>query len=1019
MPQGSKIFDMILKYLVLPSLLFFSNILSAQNLYNDSLKSVQYNIRALDLTNDSKYDEAVELLNQALQAKENAVSYYLLGRIYNIEEKWDQAIRVDEKALELDPKFIGVYPDLFNAYYGAEKWDKVIGVSEKAQNAVPGAPPLDAQIEIAESALEAQNISPFIVFLFFLALVVSFSFPIYKSYKSGGQILVHPDIRFSELVLLSAAVSCIFWFSFFAVAKWIRSFNPHIAPEEFVNYIRGSIFEQDGIESFTLYCIMFANLLLSLISIPFIVRIKTNDRLYFTSFAVLAIIAGYYFFSIGFSPPLSAIGNIILPVFVVAGTIGLYLLYLKNSMLAKVAAVILACYTGLISLGPSSSTDLAFIISPALRLMHGAKIPDIYFQYDLFLSFLAIAWFKINMTVETFPYIGQVSFFLFFIGAFFFSDRFFKSKGLSVVFLVALILVRFYTVWADVPSIFQVTPIRLDLWLILLLVANKKGVHHWLVGLCIGLLVLFHRNLGLIYLGAYGELLILLFIADVVTTMRGKEGERKSVITLVVKHLKLNAISLSLILASIALCFILFNEMFSASALVYRKLGVGMLPVSRISFYWYMPVVFSCAFVFLLYYKNRLSERYVSVGLFIILLAIGNSMYFFGRSHENNILNITGLLVLSLFLLFDILIFLSPEPTEPVVLKEKNKKPDTQKSTFGLRKIYTALPFLFIFLVCFYYSDRVNSKLQIQADNIKEGRFIYPFTFNPPIDTAAIRYVTANNDKVYFMDFWEDCYQYYYGNYAPVGYYSPCQAWVYKKDLVLFLQDLLDKGYHIIYKTYQYQRYVDCFSLLNYNHSKQQNNMVAISKQEVKCLLPVTYTSAFHLAIKDSVAKNGLDFNRLKLNDEFTVETIFKSTGLQKNGMIVSNQVNFQGFRGFTLQTNGSNPDEYIFCFSNGTSSLPNVLFRLEGNKWHYLAVTVNKAFISIYDNGKLIGKINSGGLPIVNSSMPLTVGNRSNRDADFKGYIREVKISNGNINEAEILSNAEKINSVLANGLN
>jgi hypothetical protein len=68
----------------------------------------------------------------------------------------------------------------------------------------------------------------------------------------------------------------------------------------------------------------------------------------------------------------------------------------------------------------------------------------------------------------------------------------------------------------------------------------------------------------------------------------------------------------------------------------------------------------------------------------------------------------------------------------------------------------------------------------------------------PQIYSGIIRAVTGDSEKVYFACRYIDVIFYYYGGYAPVGYFHPFTSWIFTKDLELFLQDLLDKGYFIV-----------------------------------------------------------------------------------------------------------------------------------------------------------------------------------------------------------------------------
>jgi hypothetical protein len=258
----------------------------------------------------------------------------------------------------------------------------------------------------------------------------------------------------------------------------------------------------------------------------------------------------------------------------------------------------------------------------------------------------------------------------------------------------------------------------------------------------------------------------------------------------------------------------------------YRKYGIGMLPISKDSFYWYVPVILSSLFVLLFFYRQKLGVKYFATGIFVILLGISNSMYFFGRSHENNILNISAILILALFILFDILFSTVTE----IKVKPAKAKRNTARPFPSLKKgMMLSLPLLLIFFTGFFYSARIYDKFNQKVENLGKGQYMYPLLPNP-IDITTIRQLTNNSPKVYFLDFYSDFYYYYYGGYTPMGYFSPCASWVFKNDLTGFLQTLLDDQYFIVVDKNRIEIQNESLQQLKYNKSEEKNSFIAISK---------------------------------------------------------------------------------------------------------------------------------------------------------------------------------------------
>ena len=89
---------------------------------------------------------------------------------------------------------------------------------------------------------------------------------------------------------------------------------------------------------------------------------------------------------------------------------------------------------------------------------------------------------------------------------------------------MALVIVRLLAVYDDPSMILQATPLRLDLWLILLMVVYFKGAYHWATGLVIGLFLFFTRTFGIYYLASYLELVSVLFLVDVLGQKAGRSS---------------------------------------------------------------------------------------------------------------------------------------------------------------------------------------------------------------------------------------------------------------------------------------------------------------------------------------------------------------------------------------------------------------------------------------------------------------------------------------------------------------
>jgi len=802
----------------------------------DVLIAEHYLKTADSLRDQFRYDESIDACTNALKlSPNNAEAYSSLSLSYDKLKKWPEAIAAGENALRLNPQSPLVNGRLLYIYNEAKEWEKAEQLSKRILQLYPENVNVRENLAIVKANRESEKISKGFSNVLSLFILFCLGLVVYLNYKSPDSLPQHSG--FPELLLIAASVSGLLYLIFYRYSTLIWSCNLKLPVTEYTYVIRQFSYEHDGIEGYVLYAFMFAVLLISFVLNQILSFVK-NKTLYLLVFLLLSIISVYYYRQIGFTLPMHRSSTtptgFSLPFFVCALTIALLLVtqkYLPKFLNYIVALLLLfICF---IASEPMSMPDYAFIFAPALRLLDGFKLSEIYFQYDLLLSLLAEGWMKLKFSLNSFQVLGQLSYFLFFLGAFLFAKKFFLSKKMLVLFLISLVLIRYYSNCMEPVKLMQATPLRLDLWLIILLFLYYKGPYHWLTGLTIGFLVLTHKNMGLIYLASWLQLVLTLFLLDF------KAGQLKENFK---KHFSLNLINSALIALFILLSCILFKGFVAESAILYQQIGIGFIPIPENSFYWFMPVMFGIVFILLLKSRQNLSANYFTSGLLILYLAIGNSMYYFGRSHENNIICISGLLVFTLFLLVDllnsksaILNTASSAKSPDMISKKKSVKKITEKHNplgsglgpvSGPVKLY-GLPLILILSTLYFYSWSINFKLTTQYKNFKKGQWVYPLN-TVPKELADIKRMTNGSKKVYVMNYTDDFSYYYYGNYTPLGYFQPCEAWVKESEWARFLQNLLDQDYYLV--TTRPGEIADMLPRLKFSKKITENGCTAISK---------------------------------------------------------------------------------------------------------------------------------------------------------------------------------------------
>jgi hypothetical protein len=599
-----------------------------------------------------------------------------------------------------------------------------------------------------------------------------------------------------ELLLLVCTICGVFHSLYFLLAPFIWSQNLPVNPQEITPWIRPWTVEHDGIEIYALYALMFACLASSLAAAWFLTRI-TGRASFYVLLLVLVAASCRYLVTIGFNPPVNTLATRSIPLIfkqtvylsAILATLMIVLLILQRRIKdwwVNMAVLILLAPVCFIAVHLISWEDYSYALAPALRLLHGADLSEIYFQYDLLLSLPALAWIKLKLDLNLFQVVGQASYFLYIFSIFLLAKKLYSDNRLPLFFLIALVLTRMYATSVDPVASLQVTPLRLDWWLPFMALVYRFGPYHWSAGLFCGLMILVHKNFGVIYMLAYFQLLFTLFILD---GFQGEEGTRRGKLwALLTKTTGKVSLNLAVIAAFGVASILLFNGAYSDSVYYFQKIGIGFIRIARDSFYWYAPVVICLAFILCLRLRGTLPRNYLTACLFLIYLAIGNSIYFFGRSHEHNILNISGPLLLLFFLLLDLTKYLT---------EEANDNPAVQ---FAKRNLTLIVSVVFLLLIIVSYSDNIAGKAFFQARNAANLQLHCP-SFNQDKVSGYIkkfRTVTSNSEKVYFACRYIDVIFYYYGGYTPVGYFNPFTSWIFTKDIERFLQDLLDKGYFVV-----------------------------------------------------------------------------------------------------------------------------------------------------------------------------------------------------------------------------
>jgi len=658
---------------------------------------------------------------------------------------------------------------------------------------------------------------------------------------------------------LASSAAYFFYLVFFHYSPLIWAVNPILPLEKYTPWMRSWVFERDGVEPYVLYAMMYCVIGAALLA-DYAVAKAAGPGIKKILFPLAGLLSLHFYFIRVFHVPANAFRFSAWGALLVILAAGFSLILANFGETKKwLLPVFFAVLFALCMIPPDliAISDYGYIITPALRILHGFKLSETYFQYDYLLSLLAALWIKLNLSAYAFYLTGSLSSFALCAGIYCLAARFFLHRRFAFYLLAAFAVVHLFGNIRGGVVNFQVAPLRLDWWLPVLAAAYWKGPRHWLTGLLLGFLLLFHHAFGLIYALAYIALTAVLAafeFADggnisvphlrlnpeiaVDSENRDEKGQsrfgtkkceqaRRPVSAFLcrrceaifrripllncdfrVKYLRLYAVNLSMIAAAF-LSYKLFLAPAGGAAMgAYAKYGIGFLPIARNSVYWPMPAVFAMVFMLLRKNKKLLSERYFQTAAFMTLLAIGNSLYFFGRSHENNIVNIAASLLFVLFTFFDMAHF------------ELNIIPASRIN----RLLVPALAAGFLLAVTCTYSPRAVGKIRQQYLACKNLWFI----LDPKVPAGEIRALTASSPRVIFLSLGDFPY-YYEGGYVPQGYYSFTGSWLFADDYADFLNRQLAKGYYLVSPVSEFADFKEIVSKLRYKSTGETKNFVALT----------------------------------------------------------------------------------------------------------------------------------------------------------------------------------------------
>jgi len=424
-----------------------------------------------------------------------------------------------------------------------------------------------------------------------------------------------------------------------------------------------------------------------------------------------------------------------------------------------------------------STTDYNFFIAPALKLLKGEPLGSFYLQYGLGEIVLFKYMLALGLRLHHMQIIQAVIFSFWFLLYYFLALKLFKEKFFVFLFLLLLVLFRFIASPYHPILSPQGNTMRLDLWLPLFLIAIHFKIFSPVTALAFSTAYILDNFFGLLYFLVY---LLAILASTLLKKLHNESIHIKTVILISIP-----------VIASLFFQYRYFGSFFSPSAKLVDDLDYWQMNISPHSMFWVSLLVLGLFLFIILKEKNgNLKENY----LLLLGLAIVELIYFFGRSHENNLMITSGILLLMLFISFDKLAKL-----------------------YNFRKILFSLSGIFILITSLLFSTPIFENLNRVYDHLKRSVLIDVNPIDRAIDHNHDLLNIYPTKKIYFISNYDAYLNYRYG-LKQAGYYSPFIANLFMEDTIRLLLDLSKDNYLILLEDKPY------FNIERYNESKFLND---------------------------------------------------------------------------------------------------------------------------------------------------------------------------------------------------
>ncbi|PZR13493.1 MAG: hypothetical protein DI536_12090 [Archangium gephyra] len=406
-----------------------------------------------------------------------------------------------------------------------------------------------------------------------------------------------------------------------------------------------------------------------------------------------------------------------------------------------------------VTMGMQEDIDYSYLLAPAQKLLQGERLGSFYMQYNLFSTVFTAPLLAFDVDLHRIHLAFGVLFALWLLLYAALAKEVLQKPALVGAFLVALLAVRLVAI-RGAPILYpQVSVNRLDLWVPLVLALRKWGVFSPRTAIAMAMGFVADDFFGFLMLGLYVGFVVLHLIEH-----RDDWGSLR----------RTAAWCLGAPALVIALHCLIYGSPLAPSATHYANIQLGFLPIEKTSLLWAVLLLFSAALPVV--WARSGTQR--AVDALLVFIGAAHLIYFYGRSHEHNLLNISGVW---LFIAF---VFIA--------------------RVTSLAKPQLALSLAFTTICVFFSSQRAIAKYELVRD-VAKNEGVWTYLTKPHVQAPVIDSVRALGWKgrLIAFDHYDGYLQSTLGMEHP-GHEAPFFARAQMEDTVRFMIEEMRNGTHVL-----------------------------------------------------------------------------------------------------------------------------------------------------------------------------------------------------------------------------